>query len=104
RKACRMRGYLPAWAIKVLPVVAIDAAPPPALPVLAEPVWVPRTRKTTKRSPPGFSGHGLRFDAVVAAFKKAEKELGRNWQVSGRGHTRRVTLDARYSRRLWPAT
>jgi len=55
------------------------------------------------RPPRGQSGHGLRFADVVAAFQQAERELGTNSRLSGRGHCRRVTLDARYSRVLRPA-
>ena len=45
----------------------------------------------------GYSRHGLRFVDVQLAFAEAEQLLGTNWQLKGRGHCRRVSLDARYS-------
>jgi hypothetical protein len=51
----------------------------------------------------GYSAHGLAMRDVVAAFVKAEQELGANWKLSGRGHCERVVLDARYSRVVAPA-
>ena len=47
----------------------------------------------------GYSTHGLKFSDVERAFAEAERLLGREWRLKGRGHCRRVTLDARYSRR-----
>ena len=40
---------------------------------------------------------------VVAAFVQAERELGTEWKLAGRGHCERVVLDARYSRAVSPA-
>lgn len=51
----------------------------------------------------GYSAHGLAMRDVVAAFVKAEQELGANWKLSGRGHCERVVLDVRYSRAVRPA-
>ena len=56
---------------------------------------------TPRRSPiprrKGYSSHGLRFADVQRAFAEAEGLLGTEWQLKGRGHGRRVSLDARYS-------
>ncbi|MBE0591577.1 MAG: tetratricopeptide repeat protein [Gemmatimonadales bacterium] len=73
-----------------------DADAKPNLPGVVRPA-------PCRRPPRGHSAHGLRFADVIAAFRQAERELGANWVLSGRGHCRRVTLDARYSRVLSPA-
>jgi hypothetical protein len=46
----------------------------------------------------GVSTHGIRFEEVQRAFAEAERVLGTEWRLKGRGHCRRVTLDSRYSR------
>ena len=56
--------------------------------------------KSSGRSIPrrrGYSKHGLRFADVQRAFAEAEQFLGTEWRLKGRGHCRRVSLDARYS-------
>ena len=45
----------------------------------------------------GYSSHGLKLADVQRAFAEAEQLLGTTWQLKGRGHCRRVSLDARYS-------
>lgn len=45
----------------------------------------------------GYSSHGLRLADVQGAFAEAEQLLGADWRLKGRGHCRRVSLDARYS-------
>jgi hypothetical protein len=45
----------------------------------------------------GFSSHGLEFAKVEWAFAEAERILGGDWKLKGRGHCRRATLDPRYS-------
>ena len=45
----------------------------------------------------GYSAHGLKFADVQRAFAEAEQLLGTEWRLKGRGHCRRVSLDARYS-------
>ncbi|HYT84586.1 MAG TPA: hypothetical protein VEK86_14085 [Gemmatimonadales bacterium] len=45
----------------------------------------------------GYSAHGLKFADVQRAFAEAEQLLGTEWRRKGRGHCRRVSLDARYS-------
>ena len=57
----------------------------------------PRPRSARSRRP-GYSSHGLRFADVERAFAEAERLLGAEWQIKGRGHCRRATLDPRYSR------
>jgi hypothetical protein len=73
--------------------------------ILATPL-APRPAPTPQRDPPretprlrrrGHSSHGLRFAEVERAFAEAERLLGTQWQLKGRGHCRRATLDARYS-------
>ena len=54
--------------------------------------------QTSKRRRKGYSSHGLSFLDVQRAFAKAERLLGKKWQLKGQGHCRRVSLDARYSR------
>ena len=58
----------------------------------------PKPRKLPRT--PGCSKHGLSYVAVAAAFVEAERALGRNWKLKGRGHCRRVSLDGCYSRRV----
>ena len=53
-------------------------------------------RRTRRRSK-GCSTHGLRFADVVRAFALAERILGATWQLKGRGHCRRASLNALYS-------
>ena len=61
-----------------------------------------RRRRKTRKLPrtPGHSKHGLSFVAVAAAFAEAERALGKNWKLKGRGHCRRVSLAGCYSRRV----
>ncbi len=61
-----------------------------------------RTRPIRHRPKRGYTSHGLRTADVVVAFVRAEQELGGDWRLKGRGHCRRVTLDARYSRLVSP--
>jgi hypothetical protein len=56
----------------------------------------PKPRRTRRRSK-GCSTHGLRFADVVRAFALAERILGAEWQLKGRGHCRRASLKALYS-------
>lgn len=57
------------------------------------------SRRPRRRRPPkGYSVHGLRMDAVRAAFVEAERRLGIDWKVKGRGHCRRASLHLSYAR------
>lgn len=87
-----LRGYDPTRP-HVLPGMPVLDEPPPAL-------APPASRGRPKR---GYSAHGLRMADVAAAFVQAERELGTDWRLSGRGHCERVVLDARYSRVVSPA-
>ena len=62
------------------------------LQVLPEPV-----SRSRRRRQKGYSAHGHRFTDVVHAFALAERILGANWRLKGRGHCRRATLKAPYS-------
>jgi hypothetical protein len=74
----------------------------------------PKRKSRSKAQPPaapprpnysaGTSAHGLRFARVIEAFRQAERELGTAFQIRGRGHCPRTTLDGRYSRAVRPAT
>ena len=59
-----------------------------------------RRRRKPRKLPrtPGYSNHGLSYVAVAEAFAEAERDLGCDWKLKGRGHCRRVTVDRRYSR------
>lgn len=62
----------------------------------------PRPRRAVARTearprPKGYSSHGLRFSDVERAFAEAERLLGTNWQLKGRGHCCRASLDPRYA-------
>jgi hypothetical protein len=46
----------------------------------------------------GYSRDGLKLVDVQRAFAEAERPLGTRWKLKGRGHCRRVTLPAHYSR------
>ena len=68
-------------------------------PAPVRPERQPRKRAKKKRiREPGVSSHGLRFADVQRAFAEAEQQLATSYQLKGRGHCRRVTLDPRYSR------
>ena len=51
------------------------------------------------RLPKGVSPDGIRYDEVERAFARAERLLGTDWSLKGRGHCRRVTLESHYARR-----
>jgi hypothetical protein len=57
-----------------------------------------RARRPSAWRRKGVSSHGIRFEEVEWAFAQAERVLGTEWRLKGRGHCRRVTLDSRYSR------
>jgi hypothetical protein len=46
----------------------------------------------------------LKREAVVKAFRKAERLLGHDWPVKGRGHCRRATIRNPYDRDVRPVT
>jgi hypothetical protein len=73
-------------------ILAGMVAPVPA-PVRVPPKPSPRRRRSRR----GYSSHGLRFADVERAFAEAERILGGDWKLRGRGHCRRATLDPRYS-------
>lgn len=56
-----------------------------------------RVRRPSAWRRKGVSSHGIRFEEVELAFAEAERVLGTEWRLKGRGHCRRVTLDRRYS-------
>jgi hypothetical protein len=104
RKAFRL-GWDYHLARQPLPRVAVLAPPPavqvaPPVPTLAPVVQsVPRPPQPLRpRRTPGFSRDGLAFDHVVRAFQRAEKLLGTEWRLKGRGHCPRVVLHGIYSR------
>lgn len=70
-----------------------NASPPPRPPAIPR-----RSRRAARVRRTGYSSHGLRFADVERAFAEAERLLGAEWQLKGRGHCRRATLDPRYSR------
>jgi hypothetical protein len=72
-------------------VLTASAAPTSVRLPEKKPARTPRRRRT------GFSSHGLRFSDVERAFAEAERLLGGDWKLRGRGHCRRATLDPRYS-------
>lgn len=48
--------------------------------------------------PRGVSPDGIAYDALRRVFAQAQRKLGTDWQLFGRGHCERVTLKAHYSR------
>jgi hypothetical protein len=70
--------------------------PPPSLPADEEPP--PRCLRWRTNRPKGVSPDRIKYDAVRRVFAQAERYLGSNWRLSGRGHCERVTLKAHYSR------
>src|SRR5512146_1618637 len=73
-------------------VLASSPASQPAPPRLRQP-----RRRSARSRRTGYSSHGLSFADVERAFAEAERMLGTEWQLKGRGHCRRATLDPRYS-------
>jgi hypothetical protein len=63
-----------------------------------------RARDQRRRPPKGFSIHGLRLADVRAAFVEAERRLGTEWRLKGRGRCRRVTLGPSYARAILPVS
>ena len=81
----------PSWT----PPAAPSPQPPASNPsIVREPVVPPRTPRTP--------GPGLGGRKVAAAFKLAERRLGTDFQVYGRGHCRRVALLGPYARVTHP--
>ncbi len=79
-------------------VVAYQETAPPSEVLESGTRWPRPTRRRRGRSKPGHSAHGIRLIDVQRAFAEAEKVLGTKWQLKGRGHCRRASLDARYSK------
>ena len=73
-------------------VLASLPTPQPAPPRPPQP-----RRRSARSRRTGYSSHGLSFAEVERAFAEAERLLGTEWQIKGRGHCRRATLDPRYS-------
>jgi hypothetical protein len=63
-----------------------------------------RAHAQRRRPPKGFSMHGLRLADVRAAFVEAERRLGTEWRLKGRGRCRRVTLGPSYARAILPTS
>ena len=78
-------------------VVSYEETAPPSETLESGTRWPRAPRRRRASGKPGYSAHGLRFADVERAFAEAEQLLGGEWRLKGRGHCRRVTLEARYS-------
>ncbi len=87
------RRVVAEWPEAVLPSVYARAR----LREWHDPAGKKSSRRSANSRRKGYSSHGLSFDEVRRAFAEAERLLGATWQLKGRGHCRRVSLDARYS-------
>lgn len=97
--ACEGTGGI--WNCSVEDVAAARQAvltrwPGAAMTTPAAPAAQPGLPSPSRRRK-GYSTHGLRFADVVRAFALAERILGATWQLKGRGHCRRASLNALYS-------
>jgi hypothetical protein len=87
------------------PVEEVEAArqqfiarwPSAAMEERSRPRLLRAVARTGARRRKRYSSHALRFSDVERAFGEAERLLGTNWRLKGRGHCRRASLDPRYS-------
>lgn len=103
------RGFRSAVSLLILPRAVPTAAvhstpwcqanrPAPASPSPTVPTApAPHPARSPAR-PRGVSPDGIKYDALRRVFAQAQRALGTEWNLYGRGHCERVTLKAHYAR------